>query len=300
MPILDNYLLKNPLLLFCARLGWIDTTAAVLKFAKQRIAERDRSEDKQNVVKRPDFLSYFLQAQVKDPKFMSDELVLSLTAANVFAGSDTTAISLRAIFYYLLRQPETLARLQKEIDGLQGLQEDKQLVSWAEVHGLPYLSAVIKEALRCHPAVGLGLERIVPSSGLEICGQFLPPGTVVGINAWTVHQCEDVFGANPSSFVPERWLDRNQEDINKMNSSLFSFGAGARTCIGKNISYLEMYKVVPALLKTFEVRKHQTVFAHMNRYSLNFVLDRSVWLILLKSGQYIVHGLSSRPIFGSD
>ena len=38
-----------------------------------------------------------------------------------------------------------------------------------------------------------------------------------------------------------------------MNSTLFHFGAGARTCIGKNISLLEIYKLVPAFLRRFEV-----------------------------------------------
>ena len=32
------------------------------------------------------------------------------------------------------------------------------------------------------------------------------------------------------------------------------FGAGNRTCMGKHISYLEIYKLVPTLLRHFEVR----------------------------------------------
>lgn len=34
---------------------------------------------------------------------------------------------------------------------------------------------------------------------------------------------------------------------------MFQFGAGARTCIGKNISLLEIYKLVPTFLRNFEV-----------------------------------------------
>jgi len=45
-----------------------------------------------------------------------------------------------------------------------------------------------------------------------------------------------------------------------MKNSLFSFGAGARTCIGKNVSYLETYKFVPALLREFEVSVIQDVW----------------------------------------
>lgn len=38
-----------------------------------------------------------------------------------------------------------------------------------------------------------------------------------------------------------------------MEATLFQFGAGARTCIGKNISLLEIYKLVPAFLRRFDI-----------------------------------------------
>lgn len=49
---------------------------------------------------------------------------------------------------------------------------------------MPYLDAVVKEALRLHAAVGLPLWRAVPEGGAEIAGQYLPAGTKVGTNAW--------------------------------------------------------------------------------------------------------------------
>lgn len=41
--------------------------------------------------------------------------------------------------------------------------------------------------------------------------------------------------------------------IKEMNGDMFLFGAGSRTCIGKNISLLEIYKLVPSMLRGFEV-----------------------------------------------
>jgi cytochrome P450 len=41
---------------------------------------------------------------------------------------------------------------------------------------MPYLQAVIKEALRLHPAAALPLERVVPEGGATITGSFFPEG----------------------------------------------------------------------------------------------------------------------------
>lgn len=177
-----------------------------------------------------------------------------------FAGSETTAISLSSIFYYLLRNPPTLTRLLAELDDAEkrgGFADATPgVVSWAEAQQLPYLDAVVKEAFRVHPAAGLPLERVIPPAGATIAGHFVPGGTIVGCSAWVLHQNPTIFGADSSQFRPERWLPSgavDSERIKEMNAALFHFGSGSRTCIGKNISLLEIYKVVPSLLRAFEV-----------------------------------------------
>ncbi|KAJ4420104.1 hypothetical protein N0V82_004551 [Gnomoniopsis sp. IMI 355080] len=200
-----------------------------------------------------------MEARLKDPDFISEQRVLALTVANMFAGSDTTAITLRAIFYHLLKNPSAMEKLTSELarESKAGrFTRDDALVKWVEAKDLCYLSAVIKEALRCHPAVGLPLERVVPSQGVNICGHYLPGGTIVGCSAWVLHRNEDIFGRDYDKFRPERWIDSSKEHQSQMNQALFSFGAGSRTCAGKNISLLEMYKVVPAIIRMFEVSRN--------------------------------------------
>lgn len=248
--------MKNPIRMWLSRIGFINATSPVAIFAKSRVASRLAGQPKNKVDQRRDFLSRFMEAGEKDPVFMTPERVLSLTSANIFAGSDTTAISLRAIFYHLLRNPEKLQKLRDELTTAERTgrfsREDK-LVRWTEANELPYLGAVIKEALRIHPAAGLPLERIVPNGGATISGCYFPAGTIVGCSAWTIHRDRNVFGDDVDTFRPERWLE-DPERASEMNRFLFSFGAGTRTCAGKNISYLEMYKLVPAVLRTFDVR----------------------------------------------
>ena len=64
-----------------------------------------------------------------------------------FAGSDTTAASLRAIFYYLCRNKEAQKKLLAEIDEADRKGELSDPVTFAESQNLRYFQAVIKEAL---------------------------------------------------------------------------------------------------------------------------------------------------------
>jgi len=223
--------------------------------------------------KKPDLLSKFVQAKYDRPEFMNDSLVMTMAVSMAFAGSETTAISLSSVFYYLLKNPRCMEEVYRELDSKakEGFFGDYEngLVTWTESQKLPYLDACIKEAFRLHPAPGLTLERIVPPQGADIAGHFVKGGTIVGCSAWVMHRRKEIFGEDVEVYRPERWLadetkDRNAEEkrIKEMTGTMLQFGAGARTCIGKNISLLEMYKVVPSFLRRFEVSSHPSLFSH--------------------------------------
>jgi cytochrome P450 len=103
------------------------------------------------------------------------------TNSNIQAGVDTTSIMESVIFYYLLRNPSTLAALRKEIDDAANAGRISKNVTWKESQTLPYLEACIHEASRLHPPICFPLERIVPESGLEVDGYAIPPGTRVAM-----------------------------------------------------------------------------------------------------------------------
>lgn len=131
-----------------------------------------------------------------------------------------------------------------------------EAVSFMAAKKLTYLDAVLTESFRMHPAAGLLLERITPPAGATICGQYVQGGTIVGCNAWVLHQNKAVFGEDAAIYRPERWLESQGADpatLSRMRLSMFQFGAGSRTCVGKNISLLETYKIIPSFLRKFEV-----------------------------------------------
>lgn len=55
------------------------------------------------------------------------------------AGSDTTAISLRAIIYFTIQNPAVYKRLQEEIDEADKAGKLSEYVTYAECLELPYL-----------------------------------------------------------------------------------------------------------------------------------------------------------------
>ena len=128
------------------------------------------------------------------------------TVSNVTAGSDTTAILLRTIFYRLLKHPETLDKLLGELKKAKESGNLSEFVTWKETRNLLYLDAVIREAGRLHPPFGLPFERVVPPGGAEICGKRLKGGTIVGISAWAIHRDRETFGDDSDEWRPERWL----------------------------------------------------------------------------------------------
>ncbi|RDW74284.1 cytochrome P450 [Aspergillus mulundensis] len=234
--------------------------AYIMRYVSEKIArysartpkERD-VENKQ--LKTQNFLEKMILARDKDPEKVTDYHVFMMGLSNVIAGSDTTAISLSAIMYHLLRNLGVLQKLQREIDTFTEQGKCSARVTFKESQDMPYFQAVIKEALRMHSATGLPFWRVVPEGGAEIAGRFFPAGAVVGVNAWVAHYDEDVF-EDPHVFRPERWIEAecglDAEKARVMNEMYMPFGLGSRTCLGKHISILEMSKLIPRILREFE------------------------------------------------
>jgi cytochrome P450 len=121
-----------------------------------------------------DFLHKLLD--LKDAGKIEEWDIQTTIGANIAAGSDTTAITLSAILYFLIKHPEKAKKLRQEISEYATSGKISDPVTFQEGQKMPYLTAVIKEALRLHPATGMILSRIVPSGGAVLGGYFFPAG----------------------------------------------------------------------------------------------------------------------------
>lgn len=198
--------------------------------------------------------------------FTSDEVTLEAYVA-MFAGSDTTAIAFRTTFYHLARNRTALAKAQAEIDTALASNRLSSPITYAETTTkLPYTCACIKEAMRLHPSVGLSMQRHAPAEGIQLAGKFIPAGYRIGLNPAVVHHDKTIFGDDADAFRPERWLV-SDEACKAMERHLLLFGAGTRTCIGKNISLVELHTLVPEMLRYFDFEMaHHRPWKTANRW----------------------------------
>ncbi|CAL5873155.1 uncharacterized protein PFLUO_LOCUS7424 [Penicillium psychrofluorescens] len=95
------------------------------------------------------------------------------------------------------------------------------------------------------------MPRIVPKGGKVLADQWFPEGSTVGINSWVAHRNQEVYGQDADEFRPERWLEDGSHK-KELEAYFFAFGQGSRTCIGKNISLLEVSKGIPQLIRHFD------------------------------------------------
>ena len=79
--------------------------------------------------------------------------------------------------------PDVQQKAQAELDAVVG---PDRLPELSDCNSLPYLNALIKELLRWHPVVIVGLPHRTLADD-EYKGYFIPAKTIVIANIWYVH-----------------------------------------------------------------------------------------------------------------
>lgn len=217
---------------------------------------------------RPDFITGILKYVDQPGGITSNELYAD-SQIFLMAGSETSATLLAVAVYYLLRTPAVLARLQQEVRSVFSSESE---IRFNAVSKIPFVKAVINEALRIHPPLPSGINRRVPAGGATVEGHFLPEGTVLQVPHWATFHLEANF-ADPWSFAPERWLekkdceackDATDEDCGNCqhrnhkfggdNEKVFRpFSAGSRNCMGRSLAYMETRMILARLIWNFDM-----------------------------------------------
>ncbi|PYH40506.1 cytochrome P450 [Aspergillus saccharolyticus JOP 1030-1] len=209
---------------------------------------------------------------------LSESALYSEGELMVIAGGDTTATTLATVIFYLARNPSIQHKLQAELDEaaqrLRQQGDDEATDSSPEasyyrsISSLPYLRACINEALRLMPPVPGEIPRKTPLEGIHIplptpttpsstsvatpSTIFIPGDTIISVPVLPVQRDSRNY-VHPDDFIPERWTDEKPE-LTLNRSAFMPFAAGAYTCAGRALAYIEMRIVLAKLFERFQVR----------------------------------------------
>ncbi|KAK2028334.1 cytochrome P450 3A19 [Colletotrichum zoysiae] len=197
---------------------------------------------------RKDFLTAILSA--KDSAGLTQDEILSNSALFAMVGYDTSATTLSALFYHVLREPYHYRRIQEEV---RGTYSSASGISAQSVLRLPYMNACIQETLRLTPPInGRGSHRISP--GAMIDGLYVPKGVNVSADMWTIHRRPE-YWALADKFSPDRWIDNGpgtpfEHDV---RTSYRPFLVGPRVCIGREMALQSIRLTVAKMAFVFDL-----------------------------------------------
>ncbi|XP_048588768.1 steroid 17-alpha-hydroxylase/17,20 lyase isoform X1 [Nematostella vectensis] len=167
----------------------------------------------------------------------------------VFAGSETSATTMRWMLAYLTVYPEVQARLHQQLDDVIG-RDKNTIITLNDRDRLPYVEAVIAETLRVSPP-GPFLLPHKATCDTTLDGYLIPKDTTVIFNLWKI-QNDPAEWADPHVFNPARFLDEEGKFVN--NKNLLPFSAGRRVCLGEKVAKMELFLMTSRLLRHLEFK----------------------------------------------
>ncbi|KAK1436677.1 hypothetical protein QVD17_02459 [Tagetes erecta] len=247
---------------YIAWLSWVDkligSVAKAERIAKEcdefieRIIEehvnKKKTEDGESN-EEEDFVDILLHLQKYDTSgytLHTDSLKALIMEAFV-AGTETMQISLEWALSELIKNPRVMKKLQGEVSEIA---QGRSTVSEEDVEKMPYLKAVIKEALRLHPPIPLLVPRKLMQD-VKVMGYDIRGGTQVIINAWAIGRDPKLWEES-NEFRPERFLN-NYINYQGVQFVWLPFGAGRRSCPGVQFSVPIMEVALANIVYKFDM-----------------------------------------------
>lgn len=177
----------------------------------------------------------------------------------IFRGTDTTALLTEWTMAEVVLNPDAQKKAQAELDAVVGRERS---VTDSDIPKLPYVQAVVKEALRLHPPgpllswARLSTEDVNINIADGMC--TVPAGTTAMVNMWSITHDPNIW-ESPHEFRPERFVvSEGGEDVDVRGNDLrlAPFGAGRRVCPGKALGLATVNLWVAKLLHHFQWVPH--------------------------------------------
>ncbi len=160
----------------------------------------------------------------------------------LWAGTETTALTLAWCFYLLHLYPDVADRIRQEGEQVYG----DRVPTWEDIHALTYTRSVIQETMRLYPPIWSFIRQAIAED--EIGGHKVKPGDKMVMCAYIVHH-HPKYWKDPDAFDPDRFSTENA--VKRAKYSYLPFGAGRRSCIGGALSLVENTLALTQLLRRF-------------------------------------------------
>ncbi|MFF5444170.1 cytochrome P450 [Streptomyces sp. NPDC012888] len=179
----------------------------------------------------------------EDPAFDAGEL-RDQVLIFLLAGHETTATSLAFALHLLALHPAEQERAREEVRRVVG----DRTPGAEDLERLPYLTQVLKEAMRLYPAAPVIGRRAVAATTVD--GHLVPAGADVIVAPWVTHR-HPRYWPDPDRFDPERFTP--EAEAGRPRYAWFPFGGGPRACIGQHFSMLESVIALAMVLREYSL-----------------------------------------------
>ncbi|XP_015866218.4 alkane hydroxylase MAH1-like [Ziziphus jujuba] len=252
---------------------------------KQHEYNRIDQKDESNF----DMLTIYMAEQQKQGQReylgMSSDKFLRDTALNfLVAGRDTIGSALTWFFWLVSTHPFVETKLVEEInEKLTPKHDDKAKVFGAgEVSKLVYLHAALYESLRLYPPIPINHKAASQSDTLP-SGHHIKQNQRILISFYSMGRMEEIWGKDCLEFKPERWISDKGEIIYVPSYKFTAFNNGPRSCLGKNMTFLQMKMVATAMLWNF---RFQVVKGHPISPDMSVILYMKHGLKVIVSNRF--------------
>ncbi|KAK7275977.1 hypothetical protein RIF29_17105 [Crotalaria pallida] len=208
-----------------------------------------------------DLLSRFLKKSDANGNPFTSKLLQHIALNFILAGRDTSSVALTWFFYLLIKNPTVEAKIISELSSVLTASRGGEPRKWLEepldfdeADRLVYLKAALAETLRLYPSVPQDFKQAISDDVLPD-GKVVPAGSTVTYSIYAAGRVAAIWGEDWMEFKPERWLSvqGNRFEPPKDGFKFMAFNAGPRTCLGKDLAYLQMKSVAAAVLLRYRL-----------------------------------------------
>jgi sterol 14-demethylase len=235
-----------------ARVGLVGLVQAIMD---GREGEEPPPEDERDLL---DVLMSIKEEDGSD-RFSAD-IITGMFISMMFAGHHTTSGTAAWTLIEMLRNPQVIAEVTAELDGLYA---DGSEVSYQALREIPLLESALKEALRLHPPLIILLR--VAKEDLEVEGVRIAAGKMVAASPAVSNRIGASF-PDAEVFDPTRYLDPRHEDA-ESPWNWIPFGAGRHRCVGAAFAMMQLKAIFSVLLQDWEFELAQPPETYRNDHS---------------------------------